>query len=353
MKTTRTILMAAAAMLAMAAVSCTKDEDKGDGGETTVYTLELKNAEDADIVLENDETDPFVVELNTNLNKDQLSVTEKEGKDWCAVSIDDDCNVSLIPGQNTSTTDDLTATFTVSATGVEGVSPIEFNVTLKHAVYTVSIVSDDILYDETYQMYSYTGNGEAENLSLTVITNAPAWYSSVMSWSEEEWCFVTPPNGPSGTEVTISLSPNTEGMMRNATISFTYAENGYDGVTVNIMQNAASGGASEITISNEDGPIETGYQINAGAAYSNLNFTIECDGGINTAFVKPGLTEKDPTFDGTNDWIFAGRNYYDESQFSITIMDNETGQERAVDLIITSTDEDTELFRFKISQAGE
>lgn len=353
MKTTRTILMAAAAMLAMAAVSCTKDEDKGDGGETTVYTLELKNAEDADIVLENDETDPFVVELNTNLNKDQLSVTEKEGKDWCAVSIDDDCNVSLIPGQNTSTTEDLTATFTVSATGVDGVSPIEFNVTLKHAVYTISIVSDDILYDETYQMYSYTGNGEAENLSLTVITNAPTWYSSVMSWSEEEWCFVTPSSGPSGTEVTISLSPNTSGMMRNTTISFTYAQDGYDGVTVTIMQNATSGGASDITISDSDGPIDTNYQINVGAGYSNLPFTIECDGGINTACVKPGTTEKDPASDDEDYWVFAGRDHNDETKFSITIMENETGQERSVDIIIISTDDDTELFRFKITQAGE
>ena len=202
-------------------------------------------------------------------------------------------------------------------------------------------------------MYSYTGEGEAENLTLTVNTDAPAWYSSVLSWGEDEWCFVTPSSGPSGTEVTISLSPNTSGMMRNATISFTYAQDGYDGVTVTIMQNATSGGASDITISDSDGPIDTNYQINAGAEYSNLSFTIECDGGINTACVKPGTTEKDPTFDGINDWIYAGRDFYDETKFSITIMENETGQERSVDLIIISTDDNTELFRFKITQAGE
>ena len=349
--------MAAAAMLAMAAVSCTKDEDKGDGGETTVYTLELKNAEDADIVLENDETDPFVVELNTNLNKDQLSVTEKEGKDWCAVSIDDDCNVSLIPGQNTSTTEDLTATFTVSATGVDGVSPIEFKVTLKRLTYYVSIESDDLTIE--YGTYSYNVAATPDKaLTITVNTNASTWYfadSNMVYDDDTEWYTVDRRSGRNGETITITFKENTGTSTRMAMFYFDVepfeGDYPYSEVSVTVNQNATP--AKSVTAvydeswENEFTDEET---VNIGKDSYRTSFYVEADGGIASKLVMTGTNEADPSFDGENDWVFSGSS---NNEITLNVLANNTGKERSIDLLITPAGSDTELFRLKLVQAGE
>ena len=174
--------MAAAAMLAMAAVSCTKDEDKGDGGETTVYTLELADQLDKKIILNDNEARTISVKLNTNLEADQISVEPKEDQEWCTATLSDDGkSITVTPGGNAEDKDQ-SATFVVSTT-VEGVSSFEFTV-IRRALgteYVIESIEGDGLTQEEDPyigtIISYTAEAlSPKALTITVYTNASTWY---------------------------------------------------------------------------------------------------------------------------------------------------------------------------------
>lgn len=363
MKTNRTILFAAAALFAVTAVSCNKEEN-GNNGEETVYTLELADPEQAEIILENDETAPFTVELNTNLSKDQLSVTENDDKTWCSALIDDDCNISILPGENT-TTENLTATFTVSAKGVDGVSPIEFSITLKHPVFTLSIESEDLTYDDMMGMYSYTGDGNITALIVTVKTNAPLWYVSDMSMSDD-WCILSTGSGKDNDQLYINLKENSTGSTRAAQLMFTYEEESYNGVMVMIMQNSLNvSGASYVTVYKDNQKITTDYpiSISAGEAESTEHGTImrvdymeefsyTSDGAIDFKYYEAG-TDTDITEEWyETGWVWASPDMEDDSKFTISCQQGNSGAARSVDIVIVPAGGTDELFRFKVTQAG-
>ena len=348
MKTNRTILFAAAALFAVTAVSCNKEEN-GNNGEETVYTLELADPEQAEIILENDETAPFTVELNTNLSKDQLSVTENDGKTWCAASINDDCNISIIPGKNESTDADLTATFTVNAVGIEDITPVEFTVTLKRAPeidYNIEIISDKFTFmdDGNYGMYMYTGSGSMEQVEITINTDADQWiiYST---YGEEDtpWYMIYPTSGADGESAYITIYENTTGMMRNTSLTVSH-ENGSYGPTISLMQLAASGGATYAYVTDQTGtPVADNSTINLESSATSLTYNVESDGGLEAKFT------------GTEDewyceWLFAGID--EDGVLSINVQQNESSEPRSVTMIITATGSKDSLVTLTFTQAG-
>lgn len=364
MKTNRTILFAAAALFAVTAVSCNKEEN-GNNGEETVYTLELADPLDKEIILNDDQAEAFDVELNTNIDADQLSVESKEEQDWCAASLaTDGKSVKVTPGSN-FTENDLTATFVISTT-VEGVTPVEFTVIRRgtSTQYTVSIEADGLIKNEYMDNgFDYSVDATSpEALTITVNTNAAMWYfgdsNNVTDDNYEpiEWYTVDRRSGRNGETITVTFTDNNTASIRNTMLYFdvepiegmmpfteTY-------VQVTVSQNPAP--ATSVTVSDDNGKLTTNHKLSLGKDRNALTFTIDADGGTNTIFVKPGTSESDPTFDGENDWIFAGAAIWDPTAYTLNVLENTTGAERSVDIVITPAGGTDELFRFKVTQAG-
>ena len=362
MKTNRTILFAAAALFAVTAVSCNKEEN-GNNGEETVYTLELADPLDKEIILNDDQAEAFDVELNTNIDADQLSVESKEEQDWCAASLaTDGKSVKVTPGSN-FTENDLTATFVISTT-VEGVTPVEFTVIRRGTTteYYVKIESEDFTPDEMYTTYE-TG-GEAQDITVTVLTNAAQWYLSDMYWGEEadRWFSYDKVSGRNGETVTIHLNEN-KSSERNISFMFTYEEDGYMGPTLTIMQTAK--GASSVTVSKDNQEITTDYpiSISAGETVSTEHGTImrvdymeefsyTSDGAIDFKYYEAG-TDTDITEEWyETGWVWASPDMEDDSKFTISCQQGNSGAARSVDIVIVPAGGTDELFRFKVTQAG-
>lgn len=370
MKKTKTILYAAISVLAMAATSCSKEEGKNTGKEeeTTVWTLELADPLDAEIILNDDQAESFEVRLNTDLPADRISVAPKENQDWCTASLSEDASaVTVTPGLN-PTENDQRATFVISST-VDNVTPVEFTVIRRgtSTEYTVSIESDDLIFEEDEYMpggyrISYTASAVSPGcITIKVSTNAARWYfaDSNMAMDPDtyepvEWYTVDRRSGRNGETMTITFEENQSAETRMTMFYFDVAplegDYPYSDVSVTVNQNAAP--ASYINLYDEDGTmLESGAEIRIEKDGGELHYTIEADGGINTTFVNTGTTE--PAFDGENDWATGGQAVWDPTSFSVNIYTNDSGTERAVDLIISPAGSDTELFRLKLVQSGE
>lgn len=372
MKTTRTILMAAAAMLAMAAVSCTKDEDKGDGGETTVYTLELADQLDKEIILNDNEARTISVKLNTNLEADQISVEPKEDQKWCTATLSDDGkSITVTPG-GSAEDKDQSATFVVSTT-VEGVSSFEFTV-IRRALGTEyvieSVTGEGLAFAESeylpgVYMADFKMSSGTSALTMTVNTNASTWYfgdNNMVTddnWNPIEWYSVDRRSGRNGETITITFSENTTAAIRNTTLYFDVVP--VDGMMptsekywqVNVMQNPRAAESITAVYDEDYEELTDGQVINIVKKGQKTSFFVEADGGVDAKLVKPGTNDPDPTFDGDNDWAFTGVGTYDASEITLNVMANNTSEERAIDMVFTPSGEDTELFRLKLVQAGE
>ena len=358
--------MTVAAMLAMASVSCTKDENTGNGEDTT-YTLSLADPLDKEIILTDNEVSTISVNINTNLRADQISVEPKEDQKWCTATLSDDGKtITVILGESAGEKDQ-TATFIVSAT-VDGVEPFEFSVTRKVTKYVIeSIEGEGLDFKEDQYMpggYLISYNASASSpasLTITVNTNAPTWYfaDSNMAMDPDtyepiEWYTVDRRSGRDGETITITFKENTSASNRTSMFYFDVVpfEGDYPSsdVSVTVTQDAAP--STYVRLYDADGAeIESRSKVQIGKDGESLDYTIETDFGISSIFANPGTS--DPAFDGENDWVTGGQAIWDPTSFSINAQENSTGKERAVDLVITPAGSDTELFRLSIVQAGE
>lgn len=357
---TRMIAMGAICSLAFGAVSCQKEGGKGKD-EAKSYKLELANPADKEIVLNDDDKDPFEIALNTeNLTKDQISVEAKDEQTWCDASVKDEKTIRVIPGQNPSE-EDQTATFVISATGIEGVSPVEFTVIRRgtSTEYTISIESD-LLVEDAYGMLNYNCGPEENTIEITVNTNAAKWYLSYMSFSEEEWFTADKSSGRPGETCRITFKENVSGDTRQQMFIFDVTpESSYSDATFNVKQvpsPATKATIKEFNLENETigEAYTTGKEIIMPAKKSTFNFYIEADGGIELKWAEPGSNELKDYIDEIGSGkreSKSGIEYY----YINTYFDNTTGTatEIKADLVIVPSGKTDELFRFKITQAAE
>lgn len=364
----KTMLYAAAALLAVTAVSCTKEQEKENGGEgTTAYTLELVNPLDKEIILNDDDAESFTVEINTNIEASHLSVVEKDNKDWCVAELSKDAkSIKVTPGTNFTETD-LTATFVVSS-DLEGVTSLEFTVIRRgtSTEYKVEIASDDLVFEPNEYMpggymISYNAPYTGGTLAITVKTNAASWYFGDNNMVTDdnfepvEWYTLDKTSGRNGETVTITFSENTSGSTRTSMLYFDvepisgmmpYTET-YVSVTVN--QAAAPATSLKLYDDNYD-ELANNSTVNLSAESTDLYYSVEANGGFDFKFVKTGTSEA--AFDGENDWMFAGGSTWDPTALNLNVLAN-TGAERSVDLLLTPAGEDTELMRLTFVQAGK
>lgn len=193
-----------AALFLTAFVSCDKEPENNDKGNDTQtsYTLELKYKTHEVINIPQENADVRKIELNTNLKKDQIKVTEKNGRDWCTAEIIEENGGILIQLSpvNDMFDKDLSAVFTVEAVGIEGVKPFEFTVTrAKLITLTLSPEFD----------FNYFAKPEGETLTLTVNTNAEKWNFKDEAPGDKSWYTINPSEGTDGTTVTIEFKKNT------------------------------------------------------------------------------------------------------------------------------------------------
>ena len=199
--------LAAAAVFALAVsatVSCDpEDKKKDDNTDDTKYTIELVHQTHESVYIPAEDSDERTIELNTNLKIDQLKVTEKDGKDWCeAKLIEEEGTIKVLLSPIDDLFDqDLTATFTVEAVGVNDVTPLTFTVTRPKYVYL------ELEPDPGLQYYA---KAAGESMVLTVNTNADKWYFNFKAMTAgDNWFTVSPTEGADGTQVTIIFNKNT------------------------------------------------------------------------------------------------------------------------------------------------
>lgn len=361
---TRMIAMGAICSLAFGAVSCQKEGGKGKD-EAKSYKLELANPADKEIVLNDDDKDPFEIALNTeNLTKDQISVEAKDEQTWCDASVKDEKTIRVIPGQNPSE-EDQTATFVISATGIEGVSPVEFTVIRRgtSTEYTISIESD-LLVEDAYGMLNYNCGPEENTIEITVNTNAAKWYFSYMSFSDEEWFTADKSSGRPGETCRITFKENTSGETRQQMFTFDTEQTDTDYSNASFMVKQAPFPATKAIVKAFDVETETpGETYTTGkevtlSGKDEFPFYIEKDGGIDIRWAEPGSSEYMSEYP---DWIgSSSSDIYDEDWNAIdkyytikTFLNNTTGKARSIDMIIVPSGKNDELFRFKITQAAE
>lgn len=363
--------MAAAAIFALAisaTVSCDPNE-KNPGEDTTKYVLEFANPEDTDIVIEADAEELVTIALKLeNLTPDQVKVEKKESDmTWCAASTpDSEGIITITPALENPNETDLIAGFIVSTT-MPNVPSIEFTVTKKGNGnetddYTVNTTCPDFVAGESeWDPIKICPNATgAKSVTITITTTAPYWYLNMMM--DADWMTFDKTYGKSGETCTITFTDNRTVSERNAQISFNYNKE-IDYMNMIMIQQPAAPATTakvysfdaETETSGEQ--LSTNHTVSLKATDTVFPFAIEADGGIDFKWAKTGTSEFfEPDY---SYWISFGKeSIYDDNwntigeYFKMISKENTTDTARTVDLVLVPAGGNTELFRFKITQAA-
>ncbi len=360
-KTIKTFAAAAVCALAMlASVSCDNKVKPGEGGDGTVeYTLALKYATHESIYIPAQNAEDHKVDLNTNLTISQLAVSEKDGKEWCLASLIEEEGVIkvLLDPVDGQYDIDLTATFVVSAVGVEGVAPLEFKVTREKYVYLT--LNPDISAN-----FNYSVKADGETLAITVNTNADKWYF-IDEADDKSWYSADITEGADGAVITFTFNKNTTSGEYGYVGQFNFGvmrtkdENGEALATpafesliyVAVMQPKyveTTNAATSVTVSDMmSGEIANGGRIDFEAdpfmgAYLTIT-TTPAEAGYEVKFFEYGTS----TELGADAWVsFAPMG--DTTILSVT---TNTGAERKADMAIFGAGSEP-IFKCTVVQAG-
>lgn len=360
------LILSALVMSAMALNSC----EEIDGGKTPAepYYLEFVHEADASLVFNADYEGVYEMILNTNVPKKHLKVTSVDNQEWCSADIRKDGGAILLtPGKAVS--EDLSASFIIEVTKEdEEVAPLTFEVKRLYEAIEPSIT---VNYDGAPlegAMPEITVQGSVKTISFTVETTAPLWKLEYDSYSDQEWVSVDKLSGANGETVTVTLSKNESGDIRNLNITFSPVIAGTDvAVTVVLLQKAVSSIESVVVKEYNYSTSEIGdllgddyvvYQPCTNNSRNQFYFyvKIEGDGGIDVKFAETGSDTV-----GYSDWVFGaarslggGGEYYGfvYAMQNSPAIEGITGEERSIDVVIVNAATDEELFRFRLVQAA-
>lgn len=343
-------------------VSCEKNPQ----GAAKDYVLELANPADAEIFVNNGNTASINVELVLkNITKEEISINAKENEgSWCAAEISTEADaVTITPGAN-ATAEDKVAVFEVSAANVEPVV-IKVTSTGSETEIFVEVESAQVSVD-SYGMLTFNPSAAGESLTVTVRTNAERWYLNDMNmvtdddYNPVEWYTADKTSGKNGETCTITFSANTGTEDRMASLMFVEEPEGYGygASSVMVTQSGKPATAVSVTYYDEnwsevtvDGKtFDVAFDKDA-STWDGFDFELEKDGSVIFLFVNPGTMDANTSIEGADDpWVSISASY----GYSIVPTANSTGATRSTDLVICPAgDKATELFRFRITQAGE
>lgn len=363
MKTNRLFSMLgtlAAAAGILAAVSCEKTPEE----EIKDRSVELVNPTDAELFVNYGNTASITVDLLlNNITRDQLVIKAKENAgNWCAAVVSADADAVIItPGANTAA-DDKVAVFEVGM-DAEGVVPVTIKVTSTGTETEIFVTFEsEQLTAGAYGTYTFYPANAGEELTVTVTTNAEKWYLNDLNmvtdddFNPVEWYTTDKTSGRNGETCTITFSANTGTEDRMTSLMFVEDPDGY-GTSIMVTQYGIPATAVTVsyydenweTVAVEGKTLDVEFEKDA-STWDTFDFELEKDGSVSLMFVKPGTLEADTTIEGADDpWVSYSAAY----GYSIVPTSNDTGKDRSTDLVILPAGDKTkELFRFKITQAG-
>lgn len=357
------LILSALVMSAMASYSC----EEIDGGKTPAepYYLEFVHEADASLVFNADYQGKYKISLNTNVPKKHLKVTPLDDQVWCSADIKDGGAILLTLGTGEDVSEDLSASFIIEVTKEdEEVEPLTFEVKRLYEAIEPSIT---VNYDGAQlegTIPEITVPGSAKTISFIVETTAPLWKLEYDSYSDQEWVSVDKLSGASGETVTVTLSKNESGDIRNLNFTFSPVIAGTDvAVTVVLLQRAVSSIESVVVREYNNGQVGEIIQDkkmfhigNAPTASTPFCFVVEVvgEGRVSIRFAEHGKNELYGYSDDI--WMFGGSKDRDDENpdlgvyYRITAMGN-TGEPRMMDAVLTDAN-DVELFRFCFTQEG-
>ena len=360
----RRLMMLTAGITAMlAAFSCDGTQGGSDTDQESYY-LEFVHKTDTLLVFTSDFEGTYSLQINTNIPQQHLSVVPLDDQYWCSADKhEQDGLVQITPGHATS--EDLTATFVIQADSKLGnIEPLTFVVKrlYEEVVPTLTLNYNGAALDgENITLLDFSGN--AHTLSFTVETNVNRWKLSTLS--DDKWLTPDITSGRNGETVTITLSRNETGEVRNQMLVFAPALADSDlTIEVNIMQHPSSGSIRNVTIreykNNTVGNViadKSQFVLdNKNTAQTPFCFVVEVEGqgNVTLMFAEPGGNEFDYT--GPGEWMFGGNAYIDPNNlaagkyYRITTTAN-IGEARSADAVLLDPD-GVELFRFCFTQNG-
>ena len=355
-------MLSALLIAALSLVSCTEKEE-GEN-EKVAYFLEFVNLEDAALEFTPDFNGTYQVKLNTNVPKKWLKISDVEPQEWCSADLNEAGDAILItPGA--ATTADLTAKFVI-ASAEAGVQPLSFEVkrlyqAIEHML-KLSIDGNELTGD--YPVYYLSGN--KNTVSVKVQTNASQWTMAYDYFMDDaQWFTVDKVSGRNGELCTFTFDKNESGVARNQNFVFKPNFAGTNvAVYLTFMQKAWSS-IESVTIRNFNSSsmtageiIPDGYTVtipNTNTARSPFCYTIDIvgEGGVDIMFAEPGTSEL-----AYSDWLFSGRKTIEDSEYNVigfyytlSAMAN-SGEQRALDMVILAAGTEVELFRMHVVQSA-
>ncbi len=352
--------LAATAGLLMA-TSCEKTPDE----EIKDRSIELADPTDAELYVNNGSTAAITVGLVlNNITRDQLVINAKENAgSWCAAEVSADADAIVItPGANTAA-DDKVAVFEVGI-NADGVAPVVITVTSTGSETEIYVnFESEQLTAGAYGTYTFNPAAAGETLTVTVKTNAEKWYLNDYNMMTDddynpiEWYTADKTSGRNGETCTITFSANTGTEDRMTSLMFVEDPDGYGTSSIMVTQYGKPATAVKVIyyddnwneVEAEGKTLDVEFEKEVGA-WDTFDFELEKDGSVSLMFVKPGTMEADTTIEGADDpWMSYSATY----GYSIVPTANNTGKDRSTDLVILPAGDKTkELFRFKITQAG-
>ncbi len=336
-------LIPAFALVALTFAGCSDD----DGGDDQPVVTKLALADPAQAALTFVATSPEaqVIALDTDASTVTVEQVLAEGEskaEWCVVTIQSASQIKVAPANNL-TTAVRTAKYRISAGTV---TPVEFTVTQDFPEPVDATLSIDL---EGEYGYFFTAPAAGGDVTVTTVTtNAHLWTAELdPGYGDEPYCTLKTASGGSGDALVVTFLPNTQGMMQSGA-SVTVSAGNAEPITIYISQDAPL--ATSVTIYDADwanvltSPYGVNFAKDEFSSAKKQEFGVEANGECSVKVVAVG-TETEVT----DAWI---ESYYGRGAWVIyAVSENKTGAERKLDVILVG-ENDKELFRMKVTQAG-
>ena len=338
-------LIPAFALAALTFAGCSDD----DGGDDQPVVTKLALADPAQAALTFVATSPEaqVIALDTDASAVTVEQVLAEGEskaEWCVVTVQSATQIKVAPGNNL-TEAARTAKYRISA-GTD--TPVEFTVTQDFPEpedATLSIGLDE----GEYGIYSFMAPATGGEVTVTTVTtNAHLWTAELdPGYGDEPYCSLKTASGASGDALIVTFLPNAQSWPQSGA-SVTVSAGNAEPITIYLSQNPPM--ATSVTVYDADwanvltSPYAVGFAKDKFGATNKQEFGVDANGECSVKVVAAGTATE-----ATDAWV---ESYYGTGSWVIYVTSaNTTGADRKLDVILVG-ENDKELFRMKVTQAG-
>lgn len=344
-------LIPAFALAALAFAGCS-DDDGGDD-QPTVTKLALADPAQAALTFVATSPEAQFIELDTDASAVTVEQVLAEGEskaEWCVVTVQSATQIKVAPANNTGVAE-RTAKYRISAGTV---TPVEFTVTQDFPEPVDATLSVDL--EAEYGFYSFTAPATGGDVTVTTVTtNAHLWTAAFCDYNgdpitdEEElptYCTLKTTSGENGSALIVNFLPNTQAMMQSGA-SVKISAGNAEPIVISLNQNAPLATSATIYDADWVNELTSPYTVNFGkdkfGAANKQEFGVNANGSCSVKVVAEGTTTE-----VSDAWV---ESFYGSAWVIYATSENTTGAARKLDVILVG-ENDKELFRMKVTQAG-